>query len=662
MGQITEAIWQDWVVDKKEIDGPELTERALLITKGWKKSIDKKVNPFLKKISSIKKKTENSEKILEFLERVRDTVENSINASDKKTVWVVCDKSGFISNVLSRDEHFEESLAQKGLHVGQCLSLNHSGTHGISLAMQNMRLSLCIANEHFCELFHDLISCGIHLCNIKGEVVAYLGVFVQKEVGISYLATMLRLIVKSLDNRGRLDRSTLLHEHSRDRIATMFGRNEKDAVLLVTTEGILRQANGKAMSIFNIKKIRDDKTLDTMTNFSPCISELASSSIRETIEVSFKDARKKAKYACRKIPCYNNDDQFIGVILVFNKVGKNEIIKQGSSDNAKFTFGSIIGQSPQIARAKNMAKQLAKSDINVLITGESGTGKEVFSQSIHNASPFSSGPFISLNCSAIPKDLAESELFGYVKGAFTGALNEGKMGVLESANNGTLFLDEIGDMPLDLQVKLLRALETRMITRVGSEKEIKINIRIIAATNKNLEEMIEEETFREDLFYRIAVGIIQLPSLRECKENVPELFNKFLNQYSKRSGKDVKINNPKIMEKLKDYSWKGNIRELKNAAEFAVMMNSGNEDLTLEHLPGRMRIAILYQSNTEVSNIDSIESEDLDIKPNPNKRLEMCLNKTDWNVSETAEILRISRATLYRRMKKNGLLKRDQDY
>jgi len=658
LGQLSQSTWQDWVVDKKEVDGSELNERTLLITQAWKKSIDKKVNPFLKKIPLLKKKNENSQMVCEFLERVRDTVEIAINGTDKQTAWIVCNRKGFVSNILSRDEAFEASLAQKGLVVGQCLSLAHSGTHGISLAMQNMKLSMCIANEHYCELFHQLISCGIHLCDIKGEVIAYLGVFVHKDVGVRYLATMLRLIVKSLDNRGRLDRSTKLHENSRDRISTMFGRNEKDAVLLVTREGILRQANAKAMTIFNIKKIREDKTLDTMAHFTPNISEMASSSIRETLDVNFKDARKRAKYSCCKIPCYNNDDHFIGVMLVFNRVGKNEIIKQGSSDSTKFTFGSIIGKSPQIMRAKNMAKQLAKSDINVLITGESGTGKEVFAQSIHNASPFSSGPFVSLNCSAIPKDLAESELFGYVKGAFTGALNEGKLGVLENANNGTLFLDEIGDMPLDLQVKLLRALETRAITRVGSDKEIKINIRIIAATNRNLEEMIEEETFREDLFYRIGVGVIHLPSLRECKENVPELFKSFLFKYSKRSGKDVKINNPKIMEKLKEYSWKGNIRELKNAAEFAVMMNSGNEDLTLEHLPGRMRIAILYQSN-ENNNMITSDPEVLDLQPSLNKRLELCLNNTNWDVTETAKILRISRATLYRKMKKNGLLKRD---
>ncbi len=199
-----------------------------------------------------------------------------------------------------------------------------------------------------------------------------------------------------------------------------------------------------------------------------------------------------------------------------------------STNEAKYKFSDILGDTPSINRAKGLARQVAPTSVNVLLIGESGTGKEMFAQSIHNQSKARNGAFISLNCAVIPRDIAESELFGYGKGAFTGALKEGKKGKLELANNGTLFLDEIVKMPLELQAKLLWVLESRTMTRLGENDEIPVNFRLIAASNKDLPQLGAENKFREDLYCRIAVTTIYLPSLHQSKDDIPKIFINFV--------------------------------------------------------------------------------------------------------------------------------------
>jgi len=249
----------------------------------------------------------------------------------------------------------------------------------------------------------------------------------------------------------------------------------------------------------------------------------------------------------------------------------------GSRHEAKYVFSDIKGESAKIKVSIESAKRIARSDASVLITGESGTGKEVFAQSIHNASHRSKYGFVALNCSAIPENLLESEMFGYEEGSFTGAKKGGKVGLFEIAHKGTIFLDEIGEMPLALQSKLLRVLEEKKVARVGSLKLIDIDTRVIAATNRNLKEMIQDKKMREDLYYRLNVLPLETPSLRERKEDIPVLLDHFMTamcgkwEYS-----------PKALEMLCKYDWPGNVRELRNAAEFLCSQDKnyiGKEDL-----------------------------------------------------------------------------------
>lgn len=265
-----------------------------------------------------------------------------------------------------------------------------------------------------------------------------------------------------------------------------------------------------------------------------------------------------------------------------------ETVKKLKNNSCNMPFENIIGSSSALQSLKEEARRFAKGNSNILIQGESGTGKEVLAMAIHTASNYSNGPFVAINCGAIPENLIESELFGYEDGAFTGAHRGGKIGKFELANEGTLFLDEIGDFPVHLQVKLLRAIQERKIQRLGGTKDIPINVRLISATNKNLEEAIENREFREDLYYRLNVIPLTVPSLMERKGDIGELAEYFLRIYNKALHKDIFGFDREAITALYTYHWPGNIRELQNAIEYAINCTMDSY-VHIENLPRKIR-------------------------------------------------------------------------
>ena len=292
---------------------------------------------------------------------------------------------------------------------------------------------------------------------------------------------------------------------------------------------------------------------------------------------------------------------------------------------------NIIGESPAIQKVKKLIQKIAPYDTNILILGESGTGKEVTAKTIHKLSKRKEKPFVAINCASLPPDLLESELFGYEKGAFTGA-DTNKKGLIESANGGTLFLDEIGDMPYELQAKLLRFLEEMKIRPLGSTREINVDVRVIAATNKNLEKLINEGRFREDLYYRLSSIIIELPPLRERKEDIPRLAQHLLKQIIKKYGKEINRIDPEFINYLMQHEFKGNIRELKNILEKAVLL--ADDDV--------LRANLLIENKQPMLNLE-IGEEGIDLKQVLNdieKELLMkALEKTKGNKTKAAELL-----------------------
>lgn len=312
--------------------------------------------------------------------------------------------------------------------------------------------------------------------------------------------------------------------------------------------------------------------------------------------------------------------------------------------SAEYTFEQIIGESTMFQDAKALALCAAKTFSTVLITGESGTGKEVFAHAIHNCSKRKKGPFIKVNCAALPEQLLESELFGYVEGAFTGARKGGKPGKFELANNGTIFLDEIGDMTLTMQAKLLRVIQEKEIERVGGTETTKVNVRIIAATNRNLAKMVEENKFRADLFYRLNVMPLELPALRDRSEDIPSLAHYLINRLNHQLGTAVKEITPEAMELLCRYSWPGNVRELENVLER--IMNVYDECLIFpEHLPAHLRRAVGKRQVFPAPL--SLESALFEAEK---ETIIKALALTKGNKAEAAKALGIHRSVLYRKL------------
>lgn len=319
-------------------------------------------------------------------------------------------------------------------------------------------------------------------------------------------------------------------------------------------------------------------------------------------------------------------------------------------EDIKSPFPEIIGKSEAMQEVFYIIQMVAKSNANVLITGESGTGKELVARAIHNNSLRKSKPFVIVDCTTIPENLLESELFGHEKGAFTGA-SERKTGLIEIANEGTVFLDEIGELPMFLQKKLLRFLQEKEIQRIGSTQRIKVDVRVISATNRDLEKAVQEGSFREDLYWRLNVVRINLPPLRERKEDIPLLVNHFLNKFSKENNKPIPQLEPEVMELLLSYDWPGNIRELANVMERAVVLSPSGL-ISIKHLPRRIQEKTGWIAKNE-SSLNLLELEkSLIIK---------ALNTTGWNQTKAAEILGISRKQLRTKMKHHGLLPKSED-
>ena len=370
-------------------------------------------------------------------------------------------------------------------------------------------------------------------------------------------------------------------------------------------------------------------------------------------------------------------------VVVRRALEKQQLVRQIANLEQRLldriSFDRIIGQSEAMREVYAILEKVITNDVTVLITGESGTGKELVAQAVHFHSHRKSKPFVSVNCAAIPETLLESELFGHERGAFTGAVGT-TIGRFEAANGGSIFLDEIGEMPLALQSKLLRVLQEREIMRVGGSKPIKVDIRIIAATNRRLEECVEAKTFREDLFFRLNVLPIRLPALRQRRSDIPLLVNHFVNVYNPRLGKSLAGVTPEAMQALENYPWPGNVRELENVIQRAMILATGNL-IRLEDLPANV---VSGQAAVPVSGTDGAASasaaptvlglqgkdasmllEDFStplqekleqIQEDVEKRIIVAaLNKCNFHRQDTADLLGISRKSLHNKMVKYQL-------
>ncbi|MBK9450027.1 MAG: sigma-54-dependent Fis family transcriptional regulator [Bacteroidetes bacterium] len=346
------------------------------------------------------------------------------------------------------------------------------------------------------------------------------------------------------------------------------------------------------------------------------------------------------------------------LVSVRNAMDKSELVTETRILKRKVTkVREITGDSPIISKIKETIERVAPTDARVLVTGSNGTGKELVARWIHEKSNRAGGPIVEVNCAAIPSELIESELFGHEKGSFTGALKQ-RLGKFEQANGGTLFLDEIGDMSLSAQAKVLRALQEHKITRVGGDKDITVDVRIIAATNKDLLSEIEEGNFREDLYHRLSVILIHVPSLKDRKEDIPQLVDQFLREICE----EYKVpNSPKVnkkaMEELMKLEWRGNVRELHNVIERLVIMSDG--EITEQEV---ITFAVPRKNKRNEESIFDRYERFQDFKDYAEREfIEKKLRRNQWNITKTAEEIDIQRSHLYNKIEKYGLKRNDKN-
>jgi DNA-binding NtrC family response regulator len=331
------------------------------------------------------------------------------------------------------------------------------------------------------------------------------------------------------------------------------------------------------------------------------------------------------------------------------------------SMGSDFAYKNIVGESQAIKNVFTQIEQVKDSNINVYINGESGTGKELVARAIHFSGPGENRPFIDINCSALAESLLETEMFGHEKGAFTGAVGTHR-GKLELADGGTLFFDEIADMSLKLQVKLLRFLEEKSFERVGGTKKIKVDVRVVSATNKDLQKEVEKGNFREDLYYRLVVFTIHVPPLRERKNDISHLCSYLLNKFKDELNKEISHISPAAMDILNQYRWPGNVRQLQNVILQSMLM-SKTGTIEVEHLPQEIQNAqpeapasVKVKSDLpEEVEEDSADTSKISLDEGEKQTLMSALKMTNWNISEASNLLSISRTTFYRKLKKHGL-------
>ena len=422
------------------------------------------------------------------------------------------------------------------------------------------------------------------------------------------------------------------------------------AVVSIDTRGNIDKYNVKFRESFNIEdeKLESGNIFDLL-DFIKKPSTLDFEKYKTGIFYYKKLGRNlKGIYNISQIVVKN---KLKGYVIDF--IENKEAIKNYNKINKdyKITLDNIVGSSEIMEHTKQKALIAAKSNSTVLITGESGTGKELFARAIHNHSDRTDYPFVAVNCAAIPDNLLESELFGYEEGAFTGAKKGGKLGKFELAHNGTIFLDEIGDMSLHLQGKLLRVLQERELDKIGGKSNIFIDVRVIAATNKNLEELVRNGQFREDLYYRLKVIPITLPTLRERKSDIPLLIDYMIKEYARKLNKDVIGIEEDASKTLVDYTWPGNVRELQNIIEYSINM-SNSTLLTLDIIPNNIKSTYYDEKShkeEEIRTLEDLEKEEIRKAFNKYKHY-----KKDKEL--VAKALGISRATLYRKLEKYNLI------
>jgi transcriptional regulator with PAS, ATPase and Fis domain len=532
------------------------------------------------------------------------------------------------------------------ISVGFNLSEGAVGTTAPGISLVEFRPSLVHAEEHFSKMFHWATCFAVPIFNHKNKIAGCLNISTTTENRhkLEQMVLFFYNIANSFQFEHFIKRKFQELKIYSSFFDSTFKYADKNLILIDNYSDIIN-LNAKAKTNLGISPFELNNNLISLLGIDPSrFNAILDNKGADTFELCCKGEYKT--FSIQVMPIYDSSGNETSYLLEFEPEKKKFILVEKSRNQARFTFNHIIGSSLQITNIITKAKKAAKGGSNILIEGNTGTGKELFAQAIHNESPFSKGPFIAINCSAIPNELIESELFGYEKGSYTGALRSGSTGKFEMANNGTIFLDEIHTMSLSAQMKILRTIEDRSVMRVGGKAPVPLNLRIIAATSENINKKVENSSFLTALFFRLNVVRLQIPDLKDRKEDIPLLVDYFIREMNGKFGRSITGIKEDALKALLNYSWPGNIRELKNAVESSFNFCDGDLiDLDSLNIP--------FMGETEPLNKEqathTMESITKKILTENLKRF--------GNVNDAAAFLGIPVSTFYRRMKKFGLSK-----
>lgn len=534
------------------------------------------------------------------------------------------------------------------------------GTNAVCLALSENKPVQIIGAEHYNYYLHDYFCCSAPIHDTKGQTVGALNIF--SHLGNYFFGALglVSCLASIFDNRALIQ--TALEELDiYELAANNIMEQSPKGVIYINKDNQIKYYNTALVNLLNIQPGQKDKeALDAFLAVSRCLKGTETFDNKEVIFA--RNGRKKSLLVSTQNLVNTKKEPKGKIVFVEDTDTVYKSFQKIRGNKALYTFEDIIGENKDLVFAKNLARKVSGTRATVLIHGESGTGKELFAQAIHNSSPRYASPFVSINCGAIPPELIESELFGYEAGAFTGALKGGKPGKLELASGGTLFLDEIESMPLNAQIKLLRALSTQKISRIGSIEEIPIDVRIISATKTDLLKDADDGNFREDLYYRISTIVIKLPPLRDRVEDIPLLAAHLLRLQTRESSLSTYDVCPEFIKALAMLPWRGNIRELSNVIERAVALSDSDNKLTTGLLPehdGQAMSIVNPVTKLEAQLKNEMccgECTDL-LKTSEGIAIKLALHMEAGNIAKAAKRLGISKPTLYAKIKQNENLK-----
>lgn len=562
---------------------------------------------------------------------------------------LLTDEEGCILSIIGDETILNEALSYK-MQPGAFMDERSIGTNAMGTALEEARPLQVSGKEHFIDAYHRWTCSASPIRDLKGQIIGTIDLTGYSQSVNLHTLGMVVAAANAIENMMDIREYAQKLENANNFTETIMDSIDS-GILTTDLAGKIIKANRNVADLFGYapEELIGHKIWDMVEDWDKIKTKILLGQDFTDENVFVHSRKNKLQLNVSVYPVLDRQHNLIHMVLVFRDVKQvRRLANKIMGHKAIYTFDKIIGEDPEFRRIIQYAKKIADSRSNVLITGESGTGKELFAQAIHNYSDRHEEPFVALNCGAIPRNLIESELFGYEGGAFTGSKTHGQMGKFQIAEGGTIFLDEIGEMPLDMQIGLLRVLEEGVIRRVGSNQEIVVNVRVIAATNKNLKEEIQKGNFRKDLYYRLNVLPVNLMPLRHRKTDIPLLSSFFMDRISRKlNKKPVEIGSQELKDMLA-YDWPGNVRELENFIE--LMVNTGLVPNRIPRDLDSMGFGLdlpAFQSEPPM--------EFLDLESLERNHILEALRLYEGNITQCARILGIGRSTLYRKLEQYGI-------